>query len=46
VGFGVGLSLDKDTEVIVHKDKGVPSSKVVDVIDRATAAGLTKFTLE
>jgi hypothetical protein len=43
--FSANAALDKDTEVILHKDKGVPSSKLVEVIDRAKAAGLTKFTI-
>ncbi len=36
-------TLDKDTEVLLHADPGVPSSRVVEVLDRAKAAGLTKF---
>jgi biopolymer transport protein ExbD len=44
--FSANAALDKDTEVILHKDKGVPSAKLVEVIDRAKAAGLTKFTIE
>lgn len=44
--FSGDAALDKDTEVIVHKDKGVPSAKLVEIIDRAKAAGLTKFTIE
>ena len=43
--FSGDAAADKDTEVILHKDKGVPSSKLVEVIDRAKAAGLTKFTI-
>lgn len=46
LGFSGHAALDKDTEVILHKDKGVPSARLVDVIDRAKAAGLTKFTIE
>ncbi|HEY0250316.1 MAG TPA: hypothetical protein VGC41_02275, partial [Kofleriaceae bacterium] len=38
-------ALDKDTEVIVQKDKGVASARLVDLIDRAKAAGLSKFTI-
>src|SRR6185312_6868095 len=33
--FSGDAAADKDTEVILHKDKGVPSSKLVEVIDRA-----------
>jgi hypothetical protein len=46
LAFSGNAALDKDTEVILHKDKGVPSAKLVEVIDRAKAAGLTKFTIE
>lgn len=46
VAFSAYAALDPDTEVILHKDRGVPSSRLVDVIDRAKAAGLTKFTIE
>jgi hypothetical protein len=45
MAFSTSAALDKDTEVILHKDKGVPSAKLVEVIDRAKAAGLTKFTI-
>ena len=34
------------TELVIHKDKGVPSTKLVEVIDRAKAAGLSKFTMQ
>jgi hypothetical protein len=44
--FSVEASYDKDTEVIFHKDKRVPESRLVEVIDRAKAAGLTKFTIQ
>jgi biopolymer transport protein ExbD len=44
--FSVEAAYDKDTEVIFHKDKGVPSSRLVEVIDRAKAAGLTKITIQ
>jgi len=44
--FSANAALDKDIEVIVHKDKGVPSARIVEVIDRAKAAGLTKFTIQ
>jgi hypothetical protein len=44
--FSGAAALDADTEVVLHKDKAVPSSRLVEVIDRAKAAGLTKFTIE
>jgi hypothetical protein len=44
--FSVEAAFDKDTEVIFHKDKGVPSSRLVEVIDRAKAVGLTKLTIQ
>ena len=44
--LSVEASYDKDTEVIFHKDKGVPASRLVEVIDRAKAVGLTKLTIQ
>jgi hypothetical protein len=43
--FSVQAALDAETDVVIEKDKGVPSSRVVDVIDRAKANGLKNFSL-
>jgi len=44
--FSANAALDKDTELILHKDKGVPTARLVEVIDRAKAAGLSRFTIQ
>ncbi len=44
--FSAQATIDKDAELLLHKDPGVPSSRLIDVIDRAKAAGLTKFTIQ
>lgn len=43
--FGEAAAADKDTEVIFQKDKGVPSSRLIELIDRAKAAGLARFSM-
>ena len=44
--FSGYATLDKDTELILHKDKGVPPARLVEIIDRAKAAGLSRFTIQ
>lgn len=44
--FSANAAMDPETEVIIHKDKGVPTSAMTDVIDRAKAQGLTRFSIQ
>ena len=43
--FDKWAAFDTGTELVLVKDKGVPSAKVIEVIDRAKASGLASFTL-
>jgi hypothetical protein len=43
--FSMQAALDDETDVVIEKDKGVASSRVVEVIDRAKAQGLQNFSL-
>lgn len=44
--FSAYAAMDPETEVIIHKDKGVPTSAMTDVIDRAKSQGLTRFSIQ
>jgi biopolymer transport protein ExbD len=44
--FRAQAAQDPATEVVIEKDRGVPTAKLVELIDRAKAAGLTKFTIQ
>ena len=43
--FRTQAATDVETEVIIQKDKDVLSGRVIEVIDRAKASGLTKFSI-
>lgn len=42
--FSTQVARDPDTEVVIEKDAGVPKRRVLEVVQRAGAAGLKNFT--
>lgn len=43
--FRAAFARDKSTQVVLQADKGVPHGRVVNVMERAKAAGLTKLAI-
>jgi biopolymer transport protein ExbD len=43
--FLAAFTKDKQTQVVLQADKGVPHGRVVNVMERAKAAGLTKLAI-
>ena len=43
--FSTQAARDSETEVVIDRDPGVSKKRVVDVVQRATAAGLKNFTM-
>lgn len=44
--FRTQAATDAETEVVIQKDKDVLSGRVIEVMDRAKANGLTKFSMQ
>jgi len=43
--FRAAFARDKNTQVVLQADRGVPHGRVVDLMERAKAAGLTKLAI-
>ena len=43
--FLAAFTKDKQTQVVLQADKGVPHGRVVNVMERAKTAGLTKLAI-
>ncbi|HVK76068.1 MAG TPA: biopolymer transporter ExbD, partial [Kofleriaceae bacterium] len=43
--FRAAFTRDKNTQVVLQADKGVPHGRVVNVMERAKAAGLTRLAI-
>ena len=46
VAFSMQAAEDLETEIVISKEKSVPSSKLIDLIDRAKAQGLKNVTFK
>jgi len=44
--FSMQAAMDGDSEVVISKERDVPRSRVVDVMDRAKAQGIKKFSMQ